>query len=369
MAKSKRDLHNKPFDEGTKEKLAIFKDYLREWLPVFFSRKEIIWNTINIFDFFAGPGADINEYKGTPLIITDELTPYFNTIIKKKLTVNLYFNEFEKAKYEELKTRLLPEDEDLRPYSIEIENFDFLDSFRKQVPNMAKKGCANLLYLDQYGVKHISEDVFKEIINLKTTDFLFFVSSSTIKRFSDHPSINQYIKLNSDDIDKVPSNQIHRKIEEYYKSLIPQNQSYYLSSYSLKKNSNIYGLIFGSGHILGIEKFISTCWKIDKERGEANFDIDQDRIIPGQRDIFTGEVSKPKKVELFERELEEKILNKQLQTDRDIYLYAIDKRFTVSQTNVVIRRLITLRKIAKCTLNLTHKICLSTTKLTTIKVL
>jgi hypothetical protein len=29
------DHHKKPFDEGTIEKLSLYKDYLREWLPVF----------------------------------------------------------------------------------------------------------------------------------------------------------------------------------------------------------------------------------------------------------------------------------------------------------------------------------------------
>ena len=34
-------------------------------------------------------------------------------------------------------------------------------------------------FLDQYGIKHITEDVFNKIINLKQTDFLFFISSVT----------------------------------------------------------------------------------------------------------------------------------------------------------------------------------------------
>ena len=78
---SNKDFHNAPFDEGTKAKLAIFRDYLREWLPVFISAKTIYWKTINIYDFFAGPGKDKNSTKGTPLIILEELQPYINLII------------------------------------------------------------------------------------------------------------------------------------------------------------------------------------------------------------------------------------------------------------------------------------------------
>ena len=72
-----RDIHKEAFDEGTQAKLAIFEDYLKEWLPVFLSKRDIFWNTINIFDFFAGPGSDPNGIKGTPLIITSELKHYY----------------------------------------------------------------------------------------------------------------------------------------------------------------------------------------------------------------------------------------------------------------------------------------------------
>lgn len=222
-----KDIHTKPFDEGTKIKLSIFQDYLREWLPVFLAKKQVIWNTINIYDFFAGPGSDELGFKGTPLIIKDELQPYFDEIITKKLNVNLYFNEYNKAKSDELKEKLIPNGEDLRPYSIEIESLDFKESFNKKFQSMQSNSSANLLFLDQNGIKQIGEEVFSKIINLKTTDFLFFISSSTIKRFPEHPNIAQHIKLNSEKIDKTPYHKIHRLILDHYKSLIPNGKEFY----------------------------------------------------------------------------------------------------------------------------------------------
>lgn len=118
-----RDIHKKPFDEGTKAKLSIFQDYLKEWLPVFLAKKEVIWPTVNIYDFFAGPGYDSKGQKGTPMIIRDELTPYFDHILDKKLNVNLYLNEFNKAKKAELESHI--ENDKQRPYTIEIESLDF----------------------------------------------------------------------------------------------------------------------------------------------------------------------------------------------------------------------------------------------------
>ena len=362
-----RDIHKKPFDEGTKAKLSIFQDYLKEWLPVFLARNEIIWTTINIYDFFAGPGYDSKGHKGTPMIIRDELTPYFEKIISKKLNVNLYLNEYSKAKKEELENRL--EDDDLRPYSIIIESLDFKDAFDRQFSSMSQKNCANLLFLDQNGVKHISEEVFKKIIGLKTTDFLFFISSSTIKRFCDHPNIAQHIKLNSVEVERTPYHKIHRLILDYYKSLIADDKKYYLASFSLKKNAGIYGLIFGSGHVLGIEKFLTACWNIDPERGEANFDIDDDKIMQGQIELFSGEVRKPKKVELFESELESKILSRELRNDRDIYLFALTNGFLPIHVRNVITKLLSEKKIDKCKLNLTSKVCKSNSMITEVKLI
>jgi len=362
-----RDIHKKPFDEGTKAKLSIFEDYLKEWLPVFIAKKEIIWKTINIYDFFAGPGYDSKGQKGTPMIIRDELRPYFDKIIDKKLNVNLYLNEYSKVKKEELEIQIA--DDDLKPYSITIESLDFKEAFDRQFPSMAQNSCTNLLFLDQNGVKHISEDVFKKIIGLKTTDFLFFISSSTIKRFSEHPNIAQHIKLNPDEVEKTPYHKIHGLILDYYKSLIPANKQYYLAPFSLKKNAGVYGLIFGSGHVLGIEKFLTTCWNIDPERGTANFDIDDDRIIKGQFDLFSGKVRKPKKVELFENELERKILKRELLNDRDIYLYALTNGFIPIHIRKVINKLIAEKKIEKCKLNLTSKVCKPSSITTQIKLL
>ncbi len=359
-----KDLHAKPFDEVTKAKLAIFRDYLREWLPVFIAPDKPLWNTINIFDFFAGPGGDVEGTKGTPLIILDEIAPHLQSINNKNLSVNFYFNEYKKAKYEELRERVSASD--IPPYNIEIESLDFRDAFNKALPKMRQYNSANLLFLDQNGVKHITEEVFNEIIKLKQTDFLFFCSSSYIKRF---PDIVKHLKISAEEIARADYRKIHKLLLEAYKDLIPLNHLYYLVPYSLKKNTNIYGIIFGSGHLYGFEKFLRSCWKFDPERGEANFDIDEDHIIPGQKDLFTGEVQRPKKEILFQENLEKKILTKQLKTDKDIYLYTLTSNFLPKHANSVITHLLKENKIRRCSLDLSHNICKPNAQLTEIEVL
>ncbi len=360
-----RNLHSKPFDEGTLVKLDLFRFYIREWLPVFISAKKIYWKTLNIYDFFAGPGQDINGIKGTPLIILEELQPYYKLIKEKQIKLNLYFNEFDNEKFKELESILLPKIDGL-PIRVETDSLEFSESFYKKHGALKGNDKANLLFFDQTGIKQINVKRFKTIISLPRTDFLFFISSSTIKRFVDHPGIAKYIKLNKKQVEQTPYHKIHELVLEFYKSQLPKEKEYYLAPFSIKKNSGLYGIIFGSNNVLGIEKFLSSAWKIDSERGTANFDIDNDNIVPGQINLFTGEVQKPKKIEVFEENLKSQIKNRILTSDKDIYLYTIDNGMKISISRKIINSLVKEGIVKKERFDLSNKVCKNNARITNI---
>ncbi|GAG40068.1 unnamed protein product, partial [marine sediment metagenome] len=171
---------------------------------------------------------------------------------------------------------------------------------------------------DQSGIKHITPDIFGAITTLRRTDFLFFISSSTINRFCENEDIRRYVNIAADDIRYMPYDHIHRAVCDYYRALLPADHEYYLAPFSIKKGANIYGLIFGSGHVYGIDKFLHTCWKADPERGEANYDIDDDRLTPEQPSLF-DEMDKPKKLNSFKDRLTQAILDGRVRTNKDIY--------------------------------------------------
>ncbi|MBI5475328.1 MAG: three-Cys-motif partner protein TcmP [Ignavibacteriales bacterium] len=343
-----KDLHDLPFDEGTKAKLKIFSDYIKSWLPVFLASKITSWENINIFDFFAGPGADVTGYNGTPIIIINELSSYFKYFEKKRINLHLYFNEFNQNKFSLLNKKIEQlESNNKFPYKISIDNLDFKEAFEKHYTAMKLDNTANLILLDQSGIKHITPEIFQQIVNLKTTDFLFFISSSTIRRFSELDTIKQYIDVSKEKVEATEYFKTHQLILEYYQSLLPSSRSYYLAPFSIKKGANIYGLIFGSGHVLGIEKFLSACWKADPDRGEANFDIDKENILPNQLSLFTGKVQQPKKVDVFENELRNRILDKRIVTDENIYLFTITMGFLPKHARKVLKFMIKDGKIKK----------------------
>jgi three-Cys-motif partner protein len=353
-----KDLHENDFDDTTNDKLRLFSDYLREWLPVFLAREKVLWRTLHLVDFFAGPGRDKQGQPGSPELIFSRLSDYSSFIESRNFNINVLLNEFKKDKHDQLLKLVQEKQQQFPKYKIETENLDFNLAFDKWYSRLNDPGAANMLFLDQNGIKHMNQNVFSKISALQQTDFLFFVSSAHARRFFDHESIRQYLQLKKADIERTHYYHIHRLVHEHIKSWVPENREYYLGRFSLRKsNGNIYGLIFGSGHVLGMEKFLRSCWKLDPERGEANYDIDKDNLVPGQGNLFTGEIEKSKKLEEFEIAFAELIVNKTLSDDKSIYLYCITNGFLPKHANAVLDKLVKKRVIKKAQLNITHKVC------------
>lgn len=334
-----KNLFRKPFDEGTLFKLKLYKDYLKEWVPVFVSRKEPIWTTVQIFDFFAGQGKDSENEPGSPLIAIEIIKSFEHLIIARKINLILHFNELEEEKYNALVDCL----EDIRghfkviPYQKDFQSL-FLESFESM------KKSANFLFLDQNGIKEITTELFSKLLTLKQTDFLFFISSSYFKRFAKTPEFQKHFPFDPEEMQSIDYFHIHRKVLAHYKSLIPKNKKYYLAPFSIKKGPNIYGLIFGTEHTLGIEKFLQVAWKNDKLRGEANYDIDNEKIDLAAPSLFE-EYNKPSKRDIFERNFIKKILNGDLNNRYEMYLYTLDEGFLLKDANTIVKKMKTEKKI------------------------
>ena len=71
-----------------------------------------------------------------------------------------------------------------------------------------------------------------------------------------------------------------------------------------------------------MDKFLRTAWKKNTINGEANFDIDDDKN-KNQLDIF-GE-TKPTKIESFQSELRQRVLNGLLKTNKDVFDYTLEQ--------------------------------------------
>lgn len=320
------DLHAKPFDEGTLAKLDIFSDYVEAWLPTFIMQDHI--KEIHIFDFFSGPGYDKDGKMGSPLLILDKIKNYIGNIFQHKTKIVLHFNEFEPNKKRQRKFEFLKKncEEYLTQHpkfqyfcEVNYYNKDSAELFFELLPSIKK--FPSLLLLDQNGVKFANEKYFNELEKLDTTDFLFFISSSYLWRFG---NTEEFQKAFSFDLERAKANPykyLHVNILEQIKERLPANTSLKLYPYTIKKNTNFYGIIFGAKHPLAVDKFLNISWKKNELNGAANFDIDDDLKV-GQLSLFDS--PRLTKIEQFERNLEDKLLNKELKNNKDAleYTYA-----------------------------------------------
>jgi three-Cys-motif partner protein len=330
-----KSLFRKPFDEGTLVKLNLYKDYLAEWLPVFVSKREPIWQTVQIFDFFAGQGKDSKEKPGSPLIAVEIVKSLENLIIDRQINVILHFNELDEDNYNSLIECLA----DIKGhFKIKPYKSDFKSLFHSCYDSM--KTSANFLFLDQNGIKEITTDLFTKILQLKQTDFLFFISSSYFKRFARTPEFQKHFPFDPLEIESTDYYHIHRKVLAHYKSLIPNGKRYYLAPFSIRKGRNIYGLIFGTNHTLGIEKFLNVAWKKDEIRGEANYDIDSEKIDLKAPSLFE-QFNIPSKRDLFEKNLIQKIISGEINNRYDVYLFTLDEGFLLNDANLIFKKLVT----------------------------
>lgn len=316
-----KDLHDKPFDETTIAKLEIFQDYAQAWLPTFVMQGNL---TICIFDFFAGTGYDKNGVPGSPIRTLDKIKEQIIPIFQKKMKVEVYFNEFNKAKFQQLSTActqyLEENDHVARAIQLHLHNEDFELCFNQLLPIIRKH--ASLVYLDQNGIKFLSDRYLLSLEKTGQTDFLYFVSSSYFWRFGDKEEFKAHLDIDMESAKQSPYRFIHRSLLNQLKKRLPQNTKLRLYPFSLKKGANIHGIVFGASHPRAVDKFIDIAWKRNGINGEADFDLDED-MQKVQLDIFEGK--KLTKIETFQLQFRKKVLNKTIRNNFDAFDYALEK--------------------------------------------
>jgi three-Cys-motif partner protein len=315
-----KDLHEKPFDEGTITKLEIFENYAKEWLPVFImtaSTKEI-W----IFDFFAGTGYDINGVAGSPIRILQQIKNQIGNISNRETKINVCFNEYDEDKYvllEKSCKQFISENQEIGKAKINIvfRNKDFADIFPETIEFIKK--YPSLVYLDQNGMKFLADKYIDDLEKTSQTDFLYFLSSSYFVRFGKTSAFQTNMNIDIERARKNPYKYIHKSILEQLREKLPQHTKLSLYPFTIKKHTNVYGIIFGATHPRAVDKFLKTAWNKNNVNGEANFDID-DESNECQPNLFG---TKPTKIQSFKQNIRKEIIEGRIKTNKDAYDYTL----------------------------------------------
>ena len=312
------DHHGKPYDEGTLIKLNLFDRYIREWLPVFINRPDI--RNIQIFDLFCGPGSDSLGTPGTPLRIINVINEFKEDILKKNTNITAYFNDKATGKVQELKSKLAQECPDC--LEIKPSTEDFSTAFSRLKPLMERANTASLLLLDPTGLP-MDPELFKQIINLRLTDFLLFNPSEFIHRFKSRPGFaNKWPGL--EDFETGGPKETTKAFCNYLEeNFIPAQMEYHLAHFDFRKQKgNIYGVIFGSANWRGLEKFLEPCWKLAPHNGEASFALPGDFEIPDDHPVLPG-LDKSGKLKQFEKSFRDQVLNGRIKDTKGAYYAAL----------------------------------------------
>lgn len=287
--------------------------------------------------FFAGPGQDCNGNHGSPLILLNEAKgerkQYCNPSSKKAIIFG--FND--KNESESLK-------ENIQRYlscchksecqkseclfkleeNVFVRDLDFKDCFSSEIlkQKLACEDFGKFVLLDQFGFSQVDETVFKELARSPSTDFIFFIASSFIARFKDHPYTKKYIDTSKIDFDNAKPVDKHGLIADYFAQLIGNEQEFYLHHFTIRKGANYYGLIFGTGHTYGMEKFLKVCWAHDELAGESN----DNKYGDYQKGTLFYDPENSNKIELVKRELRAKILSGDISDNISGLKFALKRR-------------------------------------------
>ena len=324
-----KDMHTQEWDSATLTKLDVFEQYVHDWFNITSSYgQNEKFNALEIYNLFCGSGYDATgKYKGSPLRILD-------AILKRNLkgkTIKLYFNDNNEEKIKTLKEIINNE------YKILSDRKDIkikYTSVDTDVYTLYSQKYFKLVFLDQYGIKHIHKA--QEFLT-KGTDILIFIASSYIKRFLEEKTFKKYLDVNSiskRDFENKSNYETHRIITQYFKTIF---KNHFIAPFSLTKdNGNTNGLIFISTHRKGQEQFLKTAWKIDENFGEGNKNIDRD-FTKDETSLFY-EPNEPSEKERRYAELLKEFLKEQ-RSNIEIKYFSLDNGFLSRHTNKILNSL------------------------------
>ncbi len=187
----------------------------------------------------------------------------------------------------------------------------------------------SLLLFDQYGTT--TKAFLNEIKNYKGVDFLMFTASQSIKRFIKEKGIKEnFSEEQKAHISASKSYDTHNALTEILRNQYTQLKLY---PFTIQKNTNYYGLIFGTKHLRAVEKFLKVAWEMNPENGDANFTTDEEKGSQ-QMSLFQDHLTK---VEKFQRDLINLIMQGKLKTNEQAGIYTFDQGFLLKYADAAIK--------------------------------
>ncbi len=322
-------------ESHSKAKLEFLENYLDKYLKILILDKYT--NEINIFDLFCGIGIyQEDNSKGSPVIIAD-LLKHNHHIYNSSTKLNLFINDKDKNKIDFVSNYIKANYNEFGFYYYSLNAIDIIKKIGKI---KFKDTTKNFIFIDPHGYKDIyKKDIFN-LLSIGKTEILLFLPVYHMYRFlkptqedKQNPSYKHIKRI----MDEFELNYDVSNIDEYIERITQSltfNGNFFVTNFKLKKDgsANTYALFFITQHIKGLEKAIEAKWKIDEVCGEK-FEIEEKHLLSKlfaenkKKDCFNN----------FYNNLIEYL--KEYKTNQELYIFALQQGFSISQANEALRKL------------------------------
>ncbi len=253
-----------------KEKLLVYKEYLKAYLSILNNTK--FYSRIFIWDIFAGDGT------GSPSIAINVIKN-LNNINK---SIRLHLNDLNHDRYKELLK--LVKSENAEEFT-EVFN-EPADSFIDKVTSVLKNQqyIHNLFFIDPYGYTQYSQENLNNLFSLKKSEYFIFIPITHIYRFKDaakNPARKFLLDLGMKEENLNDQSNLHDLYNDLTSTLGCKAATQYVYYYELKNTSapnSIHLLLFITKNIIGAEKFLENVEriKVESEKQGLLFDLKEE---------------------------------------------------------------------------------------------
>lgn len=259
------------YKEQTKHKHEYLREYLATWFNIlinYTTSSNMSYEKIIYVDSFSNAGEYITGEKGSPIIALN----IFNDILKKdknenkKITVECYFNDYDKERKEHLKKIIenFELDERIKIFYSQITANEHISCVMKKVVQYNNKKV--LFFIDPYKIADdvISMESLNKILKDKDTEIIFnHMVNDVVRNIKHYPEKYQdFYRIN-----KTEQKNANEFNELFIENIRKENDvRLFIFSYEFLniKNQTIYFLVFITHHNKGFEKIKEAIWRVSK---------------------------------------------------------------------------------------------------------
>lgn len=274
-----------PLDSHTAAKHRVLRSYLDGWIPVMGNQAKRVRSfgdddpRLLLVDGFAGPGRYATGEPGSPLIMLDALLSHRE--FKKLASVQFifFFVEHDKGRVEHLRGEIaglgdLPDN-----VSVAIEHGEFESIFSSVIDPIIEQGAQlipTFAFIDPFGYSRPSMSITGRLLGFPRCETLFFLPMSFIHRFVGREGQEAALTslFGTDEWrGAIPLQGQARTaylLELFERQLERSSGVEYVRSFQIRtQDGKDYRLVFGLGHLKGLEIAKNAMWSVDPVAGTS----------------------------------------------------------------------------------------------------